>query len=98
MKDEDSQGRDRNFGKRIANLVRSIGQGPEKRITGEEQQKLKAAVGRLDQMLKAVADADQQALKDAAGRLDRLLGEIHTGKDIGNRLKRRKQEERTRRA
>jgi len=88
MNDEANQSPNRNLGKRIASLVRSIGNGPEKQATAEELQRLKAAADRLDHMLRAAADADQQALRDAADRLDRLLVDIRKGKDVTNNLKR----------
>jgi hypothetical protein len=88
MNNED--GRECDVGKRITSLIRSIGQGPKKRFTGEELQTLKTAAGRLDQMLKAAADADRQALTKAAARLDQLLANLRAGKDVGNDLKRRK--------
>ena len=89
MNDESNQVPDRNLGNRIASKVRSIGNGPEKKIAGEELQKLKAAANRLDQMLEAAADADREALRNAADRLDRLLLDIRKGKDVTNNLKRR---------
>jgi hypothetical protein len=88
MNNEDS--RECDVGKRITSLIRSIEQSPKKRFAGEELQTLKTAAGRLDQMLKAAADADRQALTKAAGRLDQLLVNLRTGKDVGNDLKRRK--------
>jgi hypothetical protein len=97
MNDESNQAPDRELGKRIASLVRSIGRGHEKQATSEEQEKLKAAADRLDQMLKAAADADREALKAAADRLDRLLLDIRKGKDVANNLKcRRDRQEPTR--
>lgn len=87
MNDDGNQDGARDLRKRITSLVRSIGQGPEKQNTGEELQKLKAAANRLDQMLKAAAEADQQALKNAADRLDRLLVDIRKGKDVSRHLK-----------
>ena len=90
MNHEDSQDQARDVGKRIASLVRSIGHGPEKQKTSEELQKLKAAADRLDQMLKAAADAERQALRSAADRLDRLLVDLRKGKDVTNGLKRRR--------
>jgi len=89
MNDEDNQDQARAVGQRIASLIRSIGQGPEKQNTKEELQKLKAAAHRLDQMLRAAAEADQQALRNAANRLDRLLVDIREGKDVASNLKRR---------
>jgi hypothetical protein len=88
MNNENS--RECDVGKRITSLIRSIGQGPNKRFTGEELQTLKTAARRLDQMLKAAADADRQALRKAAARLDQLLVNLRTGKDVGNDFKRRK--------
>jgi hypothetical protein len=93
MNDEGNQAPDPGLGKRIAGLVRSIGQGPEKQIEEEELQKLKDAADRLDQMLKAAADADQQALRSAADRLDRLLVDIRKGKDVAGRLKRSREQQ-----
>ncbi len=87
MNDEDNQDHARGVGQRIASLIRSIGQGPENQNTAEDRQKLKAAADRLDQMLKAAAEADQQALRSAADRLDRLLRDIRKGKDVTSRLK-----------
>ena len=69
MSDEETQGKERDLGKRIASLIHSIGHWPKKQISGEELEKLKAAMDRLDQMLKDAADADRQALREAAGRL-----------------------------
>lgn len=73
---------------KIASQIRSIGKGPRKQITAEEFQNLKRAASRLDQMLKAAADADQQALKSAAKRLDQLLSDIRKGKDVTKILRR----------
>lgn len=86
----DHQDRERDVGERIACLMQSIGRTPKKPITSEELRRLKSAAGRLDQMLKAGADADQQALRSAAERLDRLLCDIRTGKDVSNDFKRRR--------
>jgi hypothetical protein len=88
MNDEGNQAPERDLGKRIAGLIRSIGQRPEKQATADELQKLKAAADRLDQMLKAAANADQQALKNAVDRLDRLLMDLRKGKDVTSGLKR----------
>jgi hypothetical protein len=89
MNDERNHDRERDARKRIATLIRAIGQGPKKPITSEEMQKLKAAADRLDHMLSAAADGDRQALRGAAARLDQLLVEIREGKDVTNHLKRR---------
>ena len=89
MNSGDNQGPDRDMRERIVNLMLSIGNGPKKQIPAEERQKLKSAASRLDQMLKAAANADQQALKSAAARLDQLLSDIRAGKDVASNLKRR---------
>jgi hypothetical protein len=90
MTDEPNQGRDRDAGKRIASLIQSIGQSPQKQVSREELQKLKTAAARLDKMLKEAADSDRQELQDAAGRLDRLLVDIRKGKDVPGKLKRQR--------
>jgi hypothetical protein len=86
----DNHDRDRAIREKIARQMRSIGNGPEKQITAEELQNLKNAAIRLDQILKAAADADQQALKSAAARLDQLLSDIQAGKDVTDILKRKR--------
>ena len=87
MNNEDA--REGDVGKRISTLIRSIGQGPKKQITGAELQTLKTAAGRLTQMLNDAADADRQALRTAAERLDQPLVNLRSGKNVGNDLKRR---------
>ena len=86
---DDDQKRESDVGKRIANLIRSIEQRPEKPIAVEEQRVLAAAAARLDQILKQAADADRQVLRSAAVRLDELLSDMRKGKDITDRVKRR---------
>ena len=81
--------RDRDVREKIVGLMQSIGHGRKKHVTSEELQKLKNAAGRLDQILKASADADLQSLRNAAVRLDQLLSDISKGKDVTNDLKRR---------
>ena len=88
MNDND-QKRESDVGNRIANLIRSIGQQPEKPVPVEEQRVLAAAAARLDQILKEATEADRQALRNAAVRLDELLSEMRKGKDITDRVKRR---------
>ncbi len=89
MNSGDNQGPNRNVRDRIMSLMQSIGTGPKKEVPAEELQKLKSAAHRLDQMLKAAANADQQGLKSAAARLDQLLSDIRAGKDVTSNLKRR---------
>jgi len=88
MNSGDNRDRGRDIREKIASQMRSIGNGPRKQITAEEFENLKRAARRLDQMLKAAADADHQALKSAAGRLDQLLSDIRKGKDV-NKIRRR---------
>jgi len=79
---------DREVRERIASLIQAT-EGSRVTVTNEELQTRTAAASRLDQMLKAAADADVQALKNAAARLDQLLSKIGTGKDVSTDLKRR---------
>ncbi len=88
MTKQDNQG-ERDVRERILSLMQATEHANKKQITGEELQKLKTAASRLDQMLKAAADADAQALKDAASRLDKLLAEIGARKNGSGDLKRR---------
>ena len=89
MNSGDNQGPNRDVRDRIVSLMQSIGKGPRKKVPAEELQKLKSAAHRLDQILKAAANADQQGLKSAAARLDQLLSDIRAGKDVTSNLKRR---------
>jgi len=90
MTNGDNEDREHDVRERIASLIRATEQARKKQITGEELQRLKTAVSRLDKLLNAGADADRQALKNAAARLDQLLSEIGTGKDVSSDLKRRR--------
>ena len=92
MNDESNHDRERQIGNKIANSIRAIDQGPKKQVTDEELERLKAAAGRLDQMLNAAKDADRQSMKHAAERLDQLLADIRKGKDVTLRLKRQRRE------
>lgn len=90
MGDEDKkEDRDREVRDRIVSLIQTSDQARKKPITGEELETLMTAASRLDQMLRAAADADLQALRIAATRLDRLLVDIGAGKDVTTDLKRR---------
>ena len=90
MNNENEKGREHDLRQRIVSLIRANEQALRKPITDEEVQKLKAAAGRLDQMLKAAAVADGQVLRSAAARLDQLLEDIATGKDVTYDFKRRR--------
>lgn len=67
---------------KIVRQMRAIGKEPDQPMPFKELQKLRRAASRLDQMLKAAADADQQALKNAAARLDQLLSDLRARKDV----------------
>jgi len=95
MSDGDNQGSERDVRQRILSRLQSIGKAPQKPIAGEELQKLKRAANRLDEMLKASADAEEQKLRDAAGRLDQLLSDIRAGNDFTGRLRRRSKAQRS---
>jgi hypothetical protein len=87
MADEDRGNRERELRDRIVSLMRSTDQARKKQITGEELQALKTAASRLDQMLKAAADADLDALRIATAKLDQLLVDIGAGKKSTTDLK-----------
>ena len=83
MSDE-KQNPERNFRARIASFIQTDQPSRCKQLTEEEAQTLKAASGRLDQLLARIAEEERarspqlkqeevRALTDAAGRLDRLL-------------------------
>lgn len=87
MSNEDDQDRERDLRDRIASLIRANAQAPRRRITDEEQQKLKAAANRLDQILKSGEEAQREVLRKAAARLGQMLKDIRKGKDITLNLK-----------
>ena len=90
MDSEDTQGRTRDVREKIAQQMRSIGQARRKSLPDEDLQKLRIAANRLDQMLKASANADRDILRNAAQRLDQLLNNIRNGSDVTARLKRQR--------
>src|ERR1700726_2050960 len=90
MNNENEKGGEQDLRQRIVSLIRANEQALKKPITDEEVQKLKAAAGRLDQMLKAAVDPDGHVLRRAGGPLDQLLEDIATGKDVTYDLKRRR--------
>lgn len=91
MKNEESQDRERYLRERIVSVIRAIERTPKKQITVEELQMLRAASGRLDQMLKAAAEADRQTLRNAAAKLDQLLSDLRSGRDVTSHLKLRRE-------
>ena len=88
MDTEDKQGRTCDVREKIVSLMKSIGQTPKKSLPGDELQRLKSAVSRLDQMLQASGETDRETLRNAASRLDQLLHDIRSGNDVTPRLKR----------
>jgi hypothetical protein len=92
MRDENPQDREREVRDRIAGFIQANEQARSKQVSGEELQTLKAAAGRLDQLLRDADEANLQVLKTAAARLDRLLAGIAEGKDVVAGLKRRRNE------
>lgn len=90
MNNVDNQDRERYLRERILSVIQAIERTPQKEITVEELQMFRAASRRLDQMLKAAAEAERQALRSAAARLDQLLSDIRSGKDVSNNLKLRR--------
>ena len=85
---------------RIASFMRTEAQARPKEVAQEDVQTLRAAAGRLDQLLNKIEEArwkedrekDVQTLRAAAYRLDRLLAGI-TGKEIMPELKLRRSKE-----
>jgi hypothetical protein len=92
MGDENPQDRERAVRDRISGLLQENEQARNKQVTGEELQALRAAAGRLDQLLRDAADANLQILKTAATRLERLLADIAAGRDVVADLKRQRDE------
>ena len=93
MNDEDKQRPDHALRERIVSLMRSNERAHQKAVPEVERQKLKAAVSRLDQMLKQAAAEDAKALGSAVARLDQMLADIDKGKDITGRIRQRKPKE-----
>ena len=90
MSSQDNSGGERGLREKILSVMQSIGRAPSKRTSAEEVQKLRIAASRLDQMLKASADADAQTFKNAIIKLDQYLQDISQGKDYTDVLKRRR--------
>ena len=89
MGNEDEHGRERAFRERLAGLGQVNDQAGRKPISQDELQRLKAATGRLDQLLSNAADAEAEELKTAASRLDQMLSDITGGTDALKNVKRR---------
>jgi hypothetical protein len=85
MGNEDNQSREQAVQDRIARFM----QGHPAPVSDQEQQALKDAAARLDQLLSASAEADVLVLQVAAARLDQLLADIAAGKDVSPGVKQR---------
>lgn len=77
-------GQNKDVGTRIATFINAEGQAERKQASEEEGRTLRAAAGRLDQLLteikdqprdKQVTDDDLKALRAAAVKLSQLLGD-----------------------
>ncbi|HST10517.1 MAG TPA: hypothetical protein VLL05_09065 [Terriglobales bacterium] len=92
MNSDEKNDQDRTVGERIAEVIRAHDSSGRTSISSEELQNLKAAAGRLEQLLADAADAEKEDLKKAASRLDQLLKDLGKGKDVapGFRVRRDK--------
>jgi len=90
MSSEDHQDDARTVGDRIAEVIRANEHAPKKTLTDDELQNLKAAAGRLEQLLSDAANAETEKLKTAVSKLDQLLKTISSGKDVAPALRLRK--------
>lgn len=90
MSSDDHQDDARTVGDRIAEVIRANEHAPKKTLTDDELQRLKAAAGRLDQLLSDAANAETEELKTAVSKLDQLLKNISAGKDAAPALRLRK--------
>jgi hypothetical protein len=90
MSSQDHQDDARTVGDRIAEVIRANEHAPKKTLTDDEVRKLKAAAGRLEQLLSAAANAETEELKTAVSKLDQLLKNISAGKDVAPALRLRK--------
>jgi cell division protein ZapA (FtsZ GTPase activity inhibitor) len=92
MNSHEKQDQDRTVGERIAEVIRAHESTGKINTNREELDKLKAAAGRLEQLLAEAADAEKEDLKKAATRLDQLLKDLEKGKDVapGFRVRREK--------
>jgi predicted house-cleaning noncanonical NTP pyrophosphatase (MazG superfamily) len=90
MSSDDDQDDARTVGDRIAEIIRANENTPKKTVTDGELRKLKAAAGRLDQLLSDAANAETEELKTAVSKLDQLLKNINAGKEVAPALRLRK--------
>jgi hypothetical protein len=87
MSSENDQDRQRDVRQHIAEVLRTYENAAKKKLPAAELQTLKAAAGRLDQLLANAADAEVEALRTAADRLDQMLKDLGKGKDVAHRVK-----------
>lgn len=90
MSSDDHQDDARTVGDRIAEVIRDNEHAPKKTLTVDELRKLKAAAGRLDQLLSDAANAQTEELKTAVSKLDQLLKNLSAGKDVAPALRLRR--------
>ena len=90
MSSEGNQDDARTVGERIAEVIRSNEQVPKKNLAPDELRKLKAATGRLEELLSDVANAETDELRTAVSKLETLLKNIGAGKDVAPTLRLRK--------
>jgi predicted house-cleaning noncanonical NTP pyrophosphatase (MazG superfamily) len=90
MSSDDHQDDARTVGDRIAEVIRANERAPKKTLTDNELRKLKAAAGRLEQLLSDASNAETEELKTAVSKLDQLLRNINAGKDVAPALRLRK--------
>jgi hypothetical protein len=90
MSSEENQVGARTVGERIAEVIRANESAPKKNLAPDDLQKLKAAAGRLEQLLTEAANAETEELKSAVSKLEELLKNIGAGKDVAPSLRLRK--------
>jgi predicted house-cleaning noncanonical NTP pyrophosphatase (MazG superfamily) len=90
MSDEKNQDNARTIGERISEVIRSKERAPAKHLAPDELNKLKAAAGRLEQLLSDAVNAETEELKTAVSKLETLLKNLGSGKDVAASLRLRK--------
>ena len=90
MSSEENQDGAPTVGKRIADVIRANEQASKNNLAPDELKKLKAAAGRLDQLLASAASAETEELKAAASKLEALLKSIGSGRDLASSIRLRK--------
>jgi hypothetical protein len=90
MSDENNQDNARTIGERISEVIRAKEHAPAKHLAPDELNKLKAAAGRLEQLLSDAANAETAELKTAVSKLETLLKNLSSGKEIAATLRLRR--------